>query len=425
LWFNLAKIHFNDSTIDDLIEENKEIYNKLSNKKIKRKISRPIMNDLKEWFYRYGERRFDTLFNILKAFYLYFKELDYEHGMDKIAGYFFIISDFNEYETFFLLRYLYSKNYGLKYEEFFLKNRSFLNLFIFTIRQLLKERIPKIYFKIKKFSIDDENWLINWYKFLFTQQFNFSIVVRIIDCIFAYGLEYLYNITLAIIKINEKKLLQTFNEKDFIDVFSSFKFESENDLINYRENIIKIAKEFHIKPEMLEHIRNKYFQTDICDKEYFNQIELEEKKTDKNDNDEFRFIENIIKKINNEKNNNEENESILNNFEKKSSSSSNNNSNSESKSKNSNSNSNSKNKLSPNETNEIINNKSKFEDDYQFFGNLDIKSEHNPILLVYNNDNINEMNDQNNKNNNENKSNEGFLNTIQKDETLNDISFEI
>ncbi len=36
-----------------------------------------------------------------------------------MAGYFYIISDFNEYETFLLLRYMYSKYYGLKYEEIF------------------------------------------------------------------------------------------------------------------------------------------------------------------------------------------------------------------------------------------------------------------------------------------------------------------
>ena len=424
-WFNLAKIKLFDSEIKDLFEENREIYNKLINKKINRKTSRSINNDLKEWFYRYGERRYDTLFKILKVFYLYFKHLGYEHGMDKIAGYFFILSDFNEYETFFLLRFLYSKYYGLKYEEFFLKNKPFLNLFIFTIRQLLKERIPKIYFKIKKLSVDDENWLLIWYKFLFTQQYNFSIVVRIIDCIFAYGLEYLYNITLAIIKINEKKLLETFNKNDFINVFSSLKLDTEKEIIDYRENIIKISKEFHISNEIFEHIKKKFFQTDICDKDYFNQKELEEKKTDKNDNDEYKFIENIITKINNEKNKKGEYESEIKVFEKKSFSSSN--SNNESNSNNNNSNS--QNKLSPNETNEIgfLNNSDKDkdikEDDYKLFGNLDMKSEHTPILLYYNN-NINETNIENNINI-ENKNSEGFLNSIQKDEIINDISFEI
>ena len=52
-----------------------------------------------------------------------------------------------------------------------------------------------------------------------------------------------------------------------------------------------------------------------------------------------------------------------------------------------------------------------------------MKSEHTPILLFYNNNN-NESNIENN-NNIENKNIEGFLNSIQKDETLNEISFEI
>ena len=64
------------------------------------------------------------------------------------------------------------------------------------------------------------------------------------------------------------------------------------------------------------------------------------------------------------------------------------------------------------------------EDDYKLFGNLDMKSEHTPILLYYNN-NINETNIENNNNNIENKNSEGFLNSIQKDEIINDISFEI
>ena len=159
----------------------------------------------------------------------------------------------------------------------FFKKKSFLNLFIFTIRQLLKERISKIYFKIKKFSIDDDNWLLIWYKFLFTQQYNFPIVIRIFDCIFVYGFEYLYNITLAIIKINEKKLLYTFNEVDFINVFTQIKFESIKEIIDYSENIIKLSKEFHISSEIFQYKKN-FFQTNICDKEYFNQKEAEEKK---------------------------------------------------------------------------------------------------------------------------------------------------
>ena len=215
---------------------------------------------------------------------------------------------------------------------------------------------------------------------------------------------------------------------DFINVFTQIKFDSEKEIIDYRENIIKISKEFHISKEIFEHIKKKFFQTDICDKDYFNQKELEEKKSDKNDNDEYKFIENIIKKINNGKNKNEEHESELNEFEKKSFINNSNNSNNESNSNNNNSNT--QNKLSPNETNENMflnnsdNKKEIKEDNFKLFGNLDIKSEHTPILLFYNDTNNNESNIENN-NNIENKNIEGFLNSIQKDETLNDISFEI
>ena len=75
----------------------------------------------------------------------------------------------------------------------------------------------------------------------------------------------------------KKKLLYTFNEVDFINVFTQIKFESIKEIIDYSENIIKLSKEFHISSEIFQYKKN-FFQTNTRDKEYFNQKEAEEKK---------------------------------------------------------------------------------------------------------------------------------------------------
>ena len=152
-WLTAAKINYKITSRKDLMKENYDIFNYLNSKNLKRKYKRLITNDINNSFMFFTPEKLRMLYNILKALTLYFNTIEYIPGTDKIAGYLYLISDFNENETFLLLRYLYSPYYGLKYREFLIENSPLLNLYCFTIHQLIKDRFPKVFQKIKKLNV--------------------------------------------------------------------------------------------------------------------------------------------------------------------------------------------------------------------------------------------------------------------------------
>ena len=255
-WLTAAKINYKITSRKDLMKENYDIFNYLNSKNLKRKYKRLITNDINNSFMFFTPEKLRMLYNILKALTLYFNTIEYIPGTDKIAGYLYLISDFNENETFLLLRYLYSPYYGLKYREFLIENSPLLNLYCFTNHQLIKDRFPKVFQKIKKMNVDRDLWYGKWFQFLFVQSFIFPIVTRFIDCIFGFGLDFLYNLSLSFVKNFEEKLLSSIDSNEFLNIFQ-LTLSLDDDIVKFREKIIKYANGINIKETLLEKIKKK------------------------------------------------------------------------------------------------------------------------------------------------------------------------
>ena len=58
------------------------------------------------------EKNLESLYNVLKAFAISDNEVSYCQGMNFIAGYLLIISEFDEIETFYMMLSLFSNTYG-------------------------------------------------------------------------------------------------------------------------------------------------------------------------------------------------------------------------------------------------------------------------------------------------------------------------
>ena len=297
VWLTAAKINYKITAKKDLMKENFDIYNYLNGKKLKRKYKRLITSDINNSFSFFGPERLRLLYNILKALTLYYNTIEYIPGTDKIAGYLFLISDFNVNETFLLLRYLYSPYYGLKYRELLLDNSPLLSLYCFTTHQLIKDRYPRIFQKIKKMNVDRDLWYGKWFQFLFTQSFIFPIVTRFIDCIFGFGLDYLYNLALSFVKCFEETLINSIDSSEFINIFHLNSLVLDDEIVKFREKIVKYAIETNIKQTLLEKIKKKYYQTEYCDSDYFFETYKELCEADKINNEEYKMIEGILSEV--------------------------------------------------------------------------------------------------------------------------------
>ena len=416
VWLTAAKINYKITAKKDLMKENFDIYNYLNGKKLKRKYKRLITSDINNSFSFFGPERLRLLYNILKALTLYYNIIEYIPGTDKIAGYLFLISDFNVNETFLLLRYLYSPYYGLKYRELLLDNSPLLSLYCFTTHQLIKDRYPRIFQKIKKMNVDRDLWYGKWFQFLFVQSFIFPIVTRFIDCIFGFGLDFLYNLSLSFVKNFEEKLLSSIDSNEFLNIFQ-LTLSLDDDIVKFREKIIKYANGINIKETLLEKIKKKYYQTEYCDSDYFFETYKEICEADKLNNEEYKMIENILEEIslNNSENSKEKNEEE----------------NEEEEEENKKNQSEENEEEDENEESEESENESENEneenEENESFESLEIQSEHQPIKIsnmIKEKDSFdsNEINTDTNLT--EQKNSFRLINSIHKDESIDFPSFD-
>ena len=415
-WLTAAKINYKITSRKDLMKENYDIFNYLNSKNLKRKYKRLITNDINNSFMFFTPEKLRMLYNILKALTLYFNTIEYIPGTDKIAGYLYLISDFNENETFLLLRYLYSPYYGLKYREFLIENSPLLNLYCFTNHQLIKDRFPKVFQKIKKMNVDRDLWYGKWFQFLFVQSFIFPIVTRFIDCIFGFGLDFLYNLSLSFVKNFEEKLLCSIDSNEFLNIFQ-LTLSLDDDIVKFREKIIKYANGINIKETLLEKIKKKYYQTEYCDSDYFFETYKEICEADKLNNEEYKMIENILEEIslNNSENSKEKNEEE----------------NEEEEEENKKNQSEENEEEDENEESEESENESENEneenEENESFESLEIQSEHQPIKIsnmIKEKDSFdsNEINTDTNLT--EQKNSFRLINSIHKDESIDFPSFD-
>ena len=252
-----------------------------------------------------------SLFNVLKAIALYDDSLGYCIGMNELAACALIVSDCNEVESFNLLRFMYSSSFGLQLREFFINGFPKLRFYTFFVYELIKERLPKIFKILDDYKILNEMWLQNWLQNLYSNLFEFSVGVRLWDCIIALGTDFLINFSLGYVKYFENKIIACRDATEFLEIFKEKnKFKNDKEMIDFREKIIKLSLNFHISPQTYERIEQKWSAT--CKKEYLartvttatnnnmntNPNEESRANTMKDANDEVEKMKNILIKIN-------------------------------------------------------------------------------------------------------------------------------
>ena len=262
IWISIAKNNF--LNIESKIGiNNSQIYHNLINCSPNPEIEKEIRNDLNNTFSNIkifkNENQLNSLYNILKVFSLYDKEIGYKKGMNKIVRNILIVSDCNEVESFQLLRYLFSDYYGLSIREFFKDNSIKFNFYSYLIYELIRERLFPIYNIISKLQIEKEIWLDKWIITFYDFLFDFSINIRLFDCMIVLGLNFLINYTLGILKYYQNVIIEFKDKSSFYNFFQKkLKFKTDNDVLIYRERIIKLALEFNISYTTIKRIEDKF-----------------------------------------------------------------------------------------------------------------------------------------------------------------------
>ena len=217
-----------------------------------------------------------SLYNVLKVLVLYDEKLGYCIGMNEITAIFLIISDCNELETFNVLRYIYSSNYGLGLREFYIDNFPKLNYYIYIILEILRERYPHIY-KIKYDNkIENELWIQIWLQQIYSNLLDISITTRLWDCLIAQGSKFIINISLAYIKLYENEIIKCNSVESFLEIFKKrIKFKNDQERSIFRERLIKNSIDINISSKTYSRLTNQY-------KQIYHNISLKNKASNNN-----------------------------------------------------------------------------------------------------------------------------------------------
>ena len=125
--------------------------------------------------------------------------------------------------------------------------------------ELIKQRISPIYETISKLQIDNELWLNKLIISIFEVLFDFCIIIRLYDCMISLGINFLINFILALLKNYQNKIINFKDKSSFLHFFSKkIKFKNDNDILIYRERIIKLSLGFNISQETIKIILNNY-----------------------------------------------------------------------------------------------------------------------------------------------------------------------
>ena len=268
-WLSICIHHYEFKFISE------EEYHKLVDLPIEREVEIQIKKDLcrsapNVLFFQKEENR-RILFNILKAVAVEDSELSYCQGMNILTAHLVLVSDGNEVETFNIIRYIFSIYCNIKLREFYLNGFPRLNMYIFLLKEILREKLPLIYDKILDLNVPDELWLFKWLQSLFAIVLPFCVVIRLWDCIFAFGIEFILNYSIIYICYNKEKILLSKDIGDFLDSFNN-SFKSEKEMFKFREKIIHDAKKFMISDTLIMKLKLKFEKAEV-DKFNFNKFE--------------------------------------------------------------------------------------------------------------------------------------------------------
>ncbi|CAO1614314.1 unnamed protein product [Sympodiomycopsis kandeliae] len=145
----------------------------------------------------------ENLFNVVKAYSLYDEECGYCQGMQFIVGP--LLMHMPDEEAFSTLVRL-MKSYGLRGH--FVPNMPGLQLRLFQFDRLLEDLLPLLHRHLTRQGIKASMYASQWFMTLFSYRFPLEFVYRILDSVFAEGLEAVFRFAVSLMKKSEDTLIQ-------------------------------------------------------------------------------------------------------------------------------------------------------------------------------------------------------------------------
>ncbi|KAG8905518.1 GTPase-activating protein [Tulasnella sp. 403] len=145
----------------------------------------------------------ENLFNVLKAYSLYDKEVGYCQGLAFIGA--ALLLNMPDEEAFcVLVRLMYS--YGSR--DMYLPEMPGLQLRLYQFDRLVEELLPVLHVHFLRQGVKSSMFCSQWFLTMFSYRFPLDLVFRIFDSVFGHGIEAIFGFSIVLLIKNEEKLLK-------------------------------------------------------------------------------------------------------------------------------------------------------------------------------------------------------------------------
>ncbi|XP_038700629.1 EVI5-like protein [Tripterygium wilfordii] len=139
-----------------------------------------------------------SLYNVLKAYSVYDREVGYVQGMGFLAG--ILLLYMSEEDAFWLLVALLKGAVHAPMEGLYLVGLPLVQQYLFQFDQLMKEHLPKLGEHFTQQMINPSMYASQWFITVFSYSFPFHLALRIWDVFLYEGVKIVFKVGLALLK---------------------------------------------------------------------------------------------------------------------------------------------------------------------------------------------------------------------------------
>ncbi|XP_038970645.1 EVI5-like protein isoform X2 [Phoenix dactylifera] len=152
-----------------------------------------------------------SLYNVLKAYSVYDRDVGYVQGMGFLAG--LLLLYMSEEDAFWLLVALLKGAVHAPMEGLYLAGLPLVQQYLFQFEQLVKEHSPKLGQHFSEEMINPSMYASQWFITLFSYSFPFPLALRIWDVFLFEGVKVVFKVGLALLKFCHDDLIKLPFEK--------------------------------------------------------------------------------------------------------------------------------------------------------------------------------------------------------------------
>lgn len=144
----------------------------------------------------------EALFNVMKAYSLYDREVGYCQGSGFIVG--LLLMQMPEEEAFAVLVQIMQQH---RMRDMFKPSMAELGLCMYQLENLVQEQLPDLNIHFVQQAFQTTMYASSWFLTLYTTTLNLNLCCRIMDIFLSEGMEFIFKVALGLLTIGKEQLL--------------------------------------------------------------------------------------------------------------------------------------------------------------------------------------------------------------------------